>query len=422
MTNLKKFNIIWGGELLSSIGSGMTVFALTLYFTKLTHSASYAGFITLAGFAPMVLLVPFGGVCADRYNRLYLMMLGNCFAFIGIAFIYFGLTHTWTFIFIGLTIIGTGNAFLEPAYKAILSELLSPDEFSKASGKMQLANSSKFIFSPILAALLYTVISVPGILFIDLLTFTTTILLTFFVTQTLPKSKHNVHEPFFTYMMEGYQSIKQHTGIIILVLIFTFVAFLIGFIEVLFTPLLLPYYNEKVIGFLIFGVTTGAIISSALISSISFTKRYQTILSLSLAGVGFTYALLGFSVNIIFLLCAGWFFFFCLSFVNMSAEVLIRKTIPNKLQGRAWGFIGCISQIGMLFAYASGGVISDTVLNPLLQPNGLLASSLGQIIGTGQGRGIGLLFILSGSGICLLSFFIQQNKSLQKLEPIHSTS
>lgn len=415
MNNFKKFIMIWIGELLSTIGSGMSIFALTFYFTKMTGSASYAGLTTLAGFAPMILLSPFGGVLADRYNRRVLMMAGNFFSLIAITLIVFGVMHSWAFIFIGLALTGASNALLEPAYKATINDLLSEDEFSKASGLMQLANSAKFIFSPILAGFLYALISVSGILIVDFMTFSISIVLTFFITRTLPKPKIKAHDPFFTSMRKGYHTIKQNRGIVVLLTIFTFVSFLIGFIEVLFTPLLLPYLDEKMIGFLIFGVATGIIFGSSIITTIKFKKKQQSILTLSLAGVGLTYALLGFSINFFFLLMTGWLFFFCLSFVNMSAEVLIRTNIPNELQGRAWGFISLISQFGMIFAYISGGIISDYILNPLLQTDGILAQSVGKVIGTGPSRGISLLFIFAGCGIVLLAILLKRSKSLSLL-------
>lgn len=415
MNNFKKFMIIWLGELFSAIGSGMSIFALTLYFTKITNSASYAGLITLAGFAPMILLSPFGGVLADRYNRRVLMMLGNLFSLLGISLIFFGFSFSWAFIFIGLAIIGASNALLEPAYRATISDLLTEDEFAKASGLMQLANSSKFLFSPILAGILYTLVSVSGILIIDFITFSITIIMTFLITQTLPKTEHKEHDPFFKSMHDGYSIIKENKGIVALLLIFTFVSFLIGFIEVLFTPMLLPYMNERMIGFLIFGAATGIIIGSSIISGIKLKTAQQTILTWSLAGVGLMYALIGLSVNFLFLLIISWLFFFCLSFVNMSAEVLIRTNIDNELQGRAWGFISFISQFSMIFAYISAGLLSDYILNPLLQNNGLLASSIGKIIGTGPSRGIGLLFIIAGIGIIFLAFIFKNSKALKSL-------
>ena len=52
----------------------------------------------------------------------------------------------------------------------------------------------------------------------------------------------------------------------------------------------------------------------------------------------------------------------------------------------------------------------------LLQPGGLLSSSVGSLLGTDPGRGIGLMFILSGILMIGISSLVWKSKSLGKLE------
>jgi DHA3 family macrolide efflux protein-like MFS transporter len=47
-------------------------------------------------------------------------------------------------------------------------------------------------------------------------------------------------------------------------------------------------------------------------------------------------------------------------------------------------------------AYLAAGPLADQVFEPLMDEGGALANSVGQIIGTGQGRGIGLLYMILG--------------------------
>jgi DHA3 family macrolide efflux protein-like MFS transporter len=110
---------------------------------------------------------------------------------------------------------------------------------------------------------------------------------------------------------------------------------------------------------------------------------------------------MGSTTSPVLLTVAFFLFFLCLPLINTSAEVLIRKGIPNELQGRAWGIIGLLSQIGYLAAYSVAGVLADRVFNPMLERGGVLALSVGRIIGNGPGRGTGLMLIVSGFGIVL---------------------
>ena len=81
---MKKFMMIWIGELISSIGSGMTAFALSIYVYEMTGSVSYVSLVTLLAYLPTILLSPLGGVLADRYDRRILMIIGDLFSGLGL--------------------------------------------------------------------------------------------------------------------------------------------------------------------------------------------------------------------------------------------------------------------------------------------------------------------------------------------------
>ena len=47
-------------------------------------------------------------------------------------------------------------------------------------------------------------------------------------------------------------------------------------------------------------------------------------------------------------------------------------------------------------AYLGAGPLAERLLEPLLAPGAALAGSAGALVGTGPGRGIGLLLVLMG--------------------------
>lgn len=81
---MKRFMVIWLGELISGIGSGMTAFALSIYVYQETGSVTLVSLISLAAFLPTILLSPLGGVLADRYDRRLLMIIGDLFSGLGL--------------------------------------------------------------------------------------------------------------------------------------------------------------------------------------------------------------------------------------------------------------------------------------------------------------------------------------------------
>ena len=80
--------------------------------------------------------------------------------------------------------------------------------------------------------------------------------------------------------------------------------------------------------------------------------------------------------------------------------------------------IGLISQMGYIGAYAIAGVLADYVFTPLLLEGGALAGSVGKVIGTGAGRGMGLLIIVSGLLLPVISIALYHMKSIRSLEKV----
>ncbi len=119
-SNFPKFLLLWAGELISSIGGGLTSFGLSVYVFKQTESAGSMALVTLLAFLPTLTLSIPAGVLADRCDRRLLMMVGDGCSALGILYILLCILHgkaaLWQ-ICIGVFISST---FFRPA-GAILS-------------------------------------------------------------------------------------------------------------------------------------------------------------------------------------------------------------------------------------------------------------------------------------------------------------
>lgn len=90
------------------------------------------------------------------------------------------------------------------------------------------------------------------------------------------------------------------------------------------------------------------LVSSLLLGVLTVTRKYVRQLVIGPVFAGIFIALLGFTTNIFVITLSGFLFFAALPFVNTSADVLTRSNIPDEKQGRAWGLIGILSQLGFL--------------------------------------------------------------------------
>ena len=72
-----KVFLFMASQLLSLFGSSIVGFAVVWYITLETGSSSMMTISILASFLPQIIIAPFAGVWADRYNRKLLIMLSD---------------------------------------------------------------------------------------------------------------------------------------------------------------------------------------------------------------------------------------------------------------------------------------------------------------------------------------------------------
>ena len=416
---MKKFLVIWSGELISSIGSGMTAFALSVYVYQTTGSATYVSLITLLAYLPTVLLSPLGGVLADRYDRRLLMIIGDLFSGLGLAYVLWNIqtgSDSMLPICIGVTFNAVFVALLEPSFRATITELLTEEEYARASGMVQIAGNAKFLISPALAGILLAVADIRLILLIDIGTFLITVTTVAIVRKSVGKAVKTERQSIGREMRLGFAEINKSKGIRILIILMSFVCFFVGILQTLTSPMVLAVSNAETVGIMESLCAVGMLLGSVFIGILGIKKNFSTVLCVAGILSGIFIALTGVKKSI-FVTGAGVFLFFlALPFMNTSADVLIRKNIPNELQGRVWGIISLLSQTGTVLAYALSGVLADFVFEPLLADNGILADSIGALIGTGTGRGIGFMLILSGICIIPAAFAIGRSRSIRSLQ------
>lgn len=417
-----RFLIIWAGEFLSTIGSGLTAFALGIYAFRMTGQATSATMVTLLTFLPAFLLRPVGGVLADRIDRRILMIFGNlgCASGVGLVILLISPeAHNLWLVYPGIILNSVFFAFQNPAYKASVSDFLPKELYAKASGLVQLSGSAQFLIAPLIAGFLMEVVNIKVILIIDIMTFVISALNILIIrrtlnTNTVTTNSEELH--FFKEMAEGFKAVVVDRGILILILLVSLVLFYIGLLQSLFAPMVLSFTDSRTLGTAQSICAIGMLISSLIIGVIGGKRRHALVLSLSMGFMGLFFSLIGIYRSMWAIIIPGFLFFLTVPFVNSSIEVLIRQNISNDKQGRVWSLISVITNFGSIIAYAIAGFLADKIFNPLFMPGGGLASSFGRIFGVGPGRGIAFIFFVSGIIVVILAVIMLWSKSIRKLE------
>ena len=403
-SGMKKFLLLWIGELISSIGGGLTSFGLGVYVFQKTGSAAGMALVTLLGFLPTLLFTVPAGVLADRYDRRVLMMVGDGFSGLGILYIFLCMIRggaNLVQICIGVFVSAIFSSLLDPSYRATITDILSKEEFSKASGLVSLAGSARYLFSPVIAGLLLAYHDISLLLLIDVSTFFVTITTTFIVRQGIKAIQPTEKQSFLESIKEGWSAIHIEKGVFVLVLCSSLITLFLGTLQILVEPMILSFADSKVLGIIETLCASGMLVSGILLGGIGIKKEYGKVLQISFFMAGIF--MIGMSIfeNLVSISIFGFFFFATLPFCNNCMDYLCRTNIPDALQGRAWGFIGFLSQMGYVLAYAVSGLAAD---------------GLGSLSGMGVGRGAAMMIGISGIFLSLVSVTFLRLPALKELE------
>jgi MFS transporter, DHA3 family, macrolide efflux protein len=423
---MRIFTFIWLGQLVSLIGIWMTGFALDISVLKQTGSATQFAFLTLTFTVPMILISPIAGTLVDRWDRRWTMIISHICAgmcsLILIVLVSIGQLEIWHIYLrnIFTSIIG---AFHAPAYKASITSLVPQEDLPRVSGMVQLAIGIQQIVSPLLAGSLLEIVEVKGILLIDLsalLIALVPLLLVRFgkISQTADVNQDAQPSSLWQEIVYGWSYLIERPGLASFLILFTIYQFLVGFVSVLVYPLILGVTTPASLGKIVFVSGIGMILGGIAIGTWKHTWQNlinPVLIAMSLSGVWIAVA--GFRPSTIQIAIATLFFFLTVPFINGSVQVIFQTKVAENVQGRVFALIGAISGSAVPLAAIFAGPLADHVFEPLMAFDGPWSREIvGQLIGSGPGRGIGLLFVIVGFSILIIAMIGYQYPAIRELE------
>jgi hypothetical protein len=87
---------------------------------------------------------------------------------------------------------------------------------------------------------------------------------------------------------------------------------------------------------------------------------------------------------------------FCLSIVRGTYSTIVQVKVAQRFQGRVFAVNQVISWSTIPLGFAVLTPLWAHVFEPMLTADGRLAGTAGVVVGTGHGRGIGLMYVAFG--------------------------
>lgn len=181
----KNYALLFYGVLVSNVAHILFNFVMSLYVLRIAkevYGDTYAPlvqgiYLGLAGIV-LVAFMPFGGVLADRINKVKIMYLTDYirgFVILLVGLVIFMNPSSMTkliFLFIMNFILGLNSAFFNPASGSLLKFIVTDEELPQASsylhGSMNLQNIAGLILGGIMFSLLnvYTIFFINGVAYL----------------------------------------------------------------------------------------------------------------------------------------------------------------------------------------------------------------------------------------------------------------
>jgi MFS transporter, DHA3 family, macrolide efflux protein len=399
---MQTFLLIWFGQLISIFGTGLTGFGVGVWVYDQTGSATHLTLMAFFTMLPMILIAPIAGVLVDRWNRKWTLVLGDLggalFTLVLALLLWTDNMTVWALypIVIMSAVFG---AFQFPAFTAAISQIVPKEQFGRASGMMQLAQAVSQLVAPVLAGVLLGPIGLEGIALIDFVTClfaVTTLLLIRIPNPQVSAEGAASRSSVLGETAFGWKYIVTRPGLLGLLLFFAASNFMMGAIIVLSTPLVLSFASAATLGIVRSVAGLGLLFGSVLMSVWRGPRRkvYGVLTGVLLSGVSMLIA--GLAPSALLISIAAFFFALGMPLVSASSQPIWQSKVPVDVQGRVFGVRMMIATAAMPLSYLISGPLVDFVFEPLMAPGGGLASSVGRLIGSGEGRGIGLLFVILG--------------------------
>lgn len=404
----RNFIIIWMGQFCSILGSGLSAFGLSVWLYYKTGAATPFALSFLCNLLPGILFAPIAGSYADRKNRKKIMMLADsmdaCIKIVMVGLLFTGAMRVWM-VYPILFLSSTFSTFQSPAYSASIPMLVEENHLSRANGLIQLSGAAQNMISPALAGALFPIIGLKGLIIVDFGTYIIGVLSV--VAIKIPQAKVDANNKGGAWLIvrdlaNTIGLIRRKNGFLQVILVFSFLNFVANIVMVLVGPMILANYTSVEYGnvesIYAFSMLIGSVIATALPRIKNLYAGMFAILAFS--GMGLVVA--GASPRWITVGIGMSIFFLGVPYANTLFQTGMQTSFGSDSLGRIGALISALLKIASPFACIFSGPIIDYVFEPFMSSEGTFGYEvLGRYIGTGAGRGSGLMFVICG---CVLSF------------------
>lgn len=369
----RDYALLWSGSVVSQAGDSLSWVALTWLVYELTGSTQAMGWFLFFYTAPTVVGGLLAGALLDRFNRKRLMIADNLGRAAAIAAVpllsYVGMLQTWH-LYVAASVFGSLMMLSLAGAPAIVASLLPEKQLNTANALESIGWTLGDSLGRLAAGILIATVGTNLVLVLDVMTYVVFALCLGAMRWRGCSPTSVAHEPVALGLHEGIRFLCGNRLILATTLVFLVVNLGAGSLGIV-----LPVYADSALdagargfGLLAASVSAGQLIGSILVGTVRWHLPLGRSIALALVVAGAAFALLGLSTSLPAACGVLVLYGFVFAPVNVWAQTIRMRVIPEHLRGRAFGLLRTIIRSALplspaLFAIAIAHLgIANSVL------------------------------------------------------------
>jgi diaminobutyrate-2-oxoglutarate transaminase len=395
-----------------------------------TGSARDFSLSIIAATGASMLVTPFAGAFADRHDRRRVVLSCDLAAIVlaTTAAIWFTIGRPAASVLYVYSALAAAIATARrPAMRVAISAFISRDRLAQVSGLLGMSKGAVMIAAPSTSGFLMAYLGLPAVLTVQACLLLACALLVFAAFTRAGQTARGgaaagAQGATRSSPLGGFSGalgyLRETPLMRRLVLYGALVQCLMVLATAMFTPLVLSTHSPEVLGLVMSVGIVGAMAGSMLL--VAFRVRKHLMMWVLVCDVVqcAAVAVAGWSTSLVLWCPAAFACLFCGNISVACSHALWMRKAPLMHQGSVFSLLAALNMLVMAVVLLAGGYLTDNLLEPALRDGGALVSSVGGWFGTGKGRGIGLLFAVTGAVGLVITVAALGNGRLRRLDEL----
>jgi len=366
---IRDFRYLFGGQVVSDIGDGITLLLVLLVINDLTGSPAALALMAIAEAVPAFSVGLVAGVYVDRWDRRRIMLASDLLrAVIVLAFVFVQTSALLPLFYVlGFTQASIAT-FFRPARGAMLPHIVPAEGLPAANS---LAQASQVIGNLVGAGTAGVLFGVFGSGFIGFAIDSATFVISFLLISRISRSAGRIErgtspakaDGVRASVLEGLRIVRGSRVLLGIVMAVGVTMLGLGAVNVLFVPLIVndltisPTWMAGIDG----AQTLGMIVAAGLVTTLARRLSPTTIITLGLLGIGVCIGLVSGITDIwqvlLILLAVGLF----VTPLQAMVQTIVQTSTRDATRGRVVSVVQAAMSTASVVSMAIGGVLGSLI-------------------------------------------------------------